>query len=248
MQALWDLLAVRWSFIAQNPQDTTAFCIRSARSSSKKLLDVDRLRIVPQSTLRLWFDSFESNIPRRLNKFQSAEAMKMWRRSCDALPEGDCMAWSRPPSATPAWLLMRRSQFAPPPGWWRSAFDRRGGWPGGTYVRSNHQQLGLKSMKNEGKHVSGPFPPAAGTARTPQDTAGARRPPRGHRCSTPGQAPGLDRIICSEAHPGTSMRRRSLGGSRGPPLPGLPPTAHQRTSTSTARVSSAVRPPPTPPS
>ena len=145
----------------------------------------------------------------------------MWRRSCDALPEGDCMAWSRPPSATPAWLLMRRSQFAPPPGWWRSAFDRRGGWPGGTYVRSNHQQLGLKSMKNEGKHVSGPFPPAAGTARTPQDTAGARRPPRGHRCSTPGQAPGLDRIICSEAHPGTSMRRRSLGAWGGP---GDPPS------------------------
>ena len=44
LQALLQLLSARWSLIAQCPQDTSAFYVRSARSPSKKLLGVDRQR------------------------------------------------------------------------------------------------------------------------------------------------------------------------------------------------------------
>ena len=121
----WARISARWSFIFQIPQDTCAFYLRGARSPSKRFLGVDRLRvlnatdefpmsvhaiqcasdratfersawngIVAQSSMRMWLDLGETNVPRRL-KFQTMLAMQAWRRSSDALPEGDSPIYVR---------------------------------------------------------------------------------------------------------------------------------------------------------
>ena len=94
-----------------------------------------------------------------------------------------------------------------------------------------HQRSGLKSMKNEGKtRVGAKFflggrTPSRRSLDSPLSRLVHPGTLPGHRLATAAPPRGKPRapIICSEAHPGTSMR--SLGGSRPPALPGLPPTA-----------------------